>query len=174
MLVCHGLGNTTMDPTGSDVEFSFIGRKGPLPAPAAAPFQVGVPANVFLNNAYCWPLVHSDPSSGDVSNNTQQLLAVAQPLLDNTPQDLQVGYMPIEMKSGGSSDPSSQIFAKTFTQFYFRCGAYCANESCTQYCIHGTMSACAGGQVQHQTPIQLLVLPYSLILQVAYSDTTLQ
>lgn len=51
-------GNSSLLGPNNEVTFSFVGRKGPKGFDASkAPFRVAPPANLFLNNHFCWPLL---------------------------------------------------------------------------------------------------------------------
>jgi hypothetical protein len=120
-----------------EVTFSFVGRKGPSESPttAIAPFRVGPPDKVFLNNHYCWPLVpgaaapynttalvngsssssRGSSSSGEDVKKVQAVPAVQE---EQQPRDLMVEYLPIEHVE--EPDQGDALFARSFTQFYFK------------------------------------------------------
>ena len=129
-------GNTTlaaMSPQ-DEVTFSFVGRKGPADTPTAAtaPFRVGPPDRVFLNNHYCWPLVpgaaapfnntalpnSSSSSSSRSAEPVKELQAVPAVQDEQQPKELMVEYLPIEHVE--APDEGDALFARSFTQFYFK------------------------------------------------------
>ncbi|KAG2485541.1 hypothetical protein HYH03_015711 [Edaphochlamys debaryana] len=100
------IGNGTLDPSGPQLTFSFVGRTGPTPGPGgpaapapfngppSAPLRVAPVGEVFFNNLRCAPLpVASAPSDNRTAASAPE--PVAQPLLQNPPRVLQVDYLPI-------------------------------------------------------------------------------
>lgn len=105
--------NSTWQSASEDKTVSFVGRKGNQTL-EFAPFRVGPPKDIVLNNLVCTPEL---PAALPGTEGPAGTVSKAQPGgYQSSYQPLQVEYMPIEY----TSDAGSALFSSSFTQFYFK------------------------------------------------------
>lgn len=104
--------NSTLMSSLDEKMINFVGRKGPKEVESRAPFRIGPPEKVYLNNNFCKMIRREvNDSQGPT------IAAEAQPILPTTPRTLEVQYTPIEYLDENGVNP---LFAASFTQFYLR------------------------------------------------------
>lgn len=116
------LSNSSWSGSQTDKAISFVGRKGTAPQPAA-PFRVGPPDGVLLNNLVCtaqMPQGVTAEGNGAGGGSQPGPVSMARPAVTSSTGDgsssLVVDYMPIQY----TSDASTTLFSSSFTQFYFK------------------------------------------------------